>query len=68
MLTVGDALVKALAKSQKVTFWSQKNNFKCFFFLLFTAYALRLENFFDLWMNYYGCFDKYEKKKENGRE
>ena len=27
-----DVLAKTLAKSQKVTFWSQKNSFKCFFF------------------------------------
>ena len=33
MLTVGDALTKTLAKSQKVTFWRQKNSFKCFFLL-----------------------------------
>ena len=32
MLTAGDALAKALAKSQKVTVWSQKNGFECFFF------------------------------------
>ena len=32
MLTAGDALAKILAKSQKVTFWSQKNGFGCFFF------------------------------------
>ena len=32
MLTAGDALAKTLAKSQKVTFWSQKNGFGCFFF------------------------------------
>ena len=31
MLTAGDALAKTLAKSQKVTFWSQKNGFGCFF-------------------------------------
>ena len=33
MLTTGDALAKTLAKSQKVTFWSQKNRFRCFFWL-----------------------------------
>ena len=33
MLTVGDALTKTLAKSQKVIFWSQKNGFGCFFWL-----------------------------------
>ena len=33
MLTVGDALAKTLAKSQKVTFSSQKNSFRCFFLL-----------------------------------
>ena len=32
MLTAGDALAKTLAKSQKATFWSQKNGFGCFFF------------------------------------
>ena len=32
MLTAGDVLAKTLAKSQKVTFWSQKNSFRCFFF------------------------------------
>ena len=32
MLTAGDALAKILAKSQKVTFWSQKNGFDAFFF------------------------------------
>ena len=32
MLTAGDALTKTLAKSQKITFLSQKNNFRCFFF------------------------------------
>ena len=32
MLTAGDALAKTLAKSQKVTFWSQKNGFGCLFF------------------------------------
>ena len=36
MLTAGDAL----AKSQKVTFWSQKNSFRCFFFLLTAGDAL----------------------------
>ena len=34
MLTTGDAFVKTLVKSQKVIFWSQKNDFECFFFLL----------------------------------
>ena len=32
MLTAGDALAKILAKYQKVTFWSQKNGFGCYFF------------------------------------
>ena len=32
MLTAEDVLAKTLAKSQKVTFWSQKNGFTCFFF------------------------------------
>ena len=41
MLTTGDALTKTLAKSQKVTFWSQKNSFRCFFFLLTAGDALR---------------------------
>ena len=40
MLTAGDALAKTLAKSQKVTFWSQKNGFGCFFFLLTVVDAL----------------------------
>ena len=40
MLTAGDALAKTLAKSQKVTFWSQKNGFGCFFFLLTAVDAL----------------------------
>ena len=40
MLTVGDALTKTLTKSQKITFWSQKNSFKCFFFLLTVGDAL----------------------------
>ena len=31
MFTTGDGLTKILAKSQKVTFWSQKNGFRCFF-------------------------------------
>ena len=37
MLTAGDVLAKTLAKSQKVTFWSQKNSFKYFFFFLLTV-------------------------------
>ena len=40
MLTAGNALAKTLAKYQKVTFWSQKNDF-CFFFLLIAGDALR---------------------------
>ena len=36
MLTVGDDL----AKSQKVTFWSKKNSFRCFYFLLTAGDAL----------------------------
>ena len=32
MLTTGNVLAKTLAKSQKVTFWSKKNSFRCFFF------------------------------------
>ena len=31
MLTAGDALAKTLAKSQKVTFWSQKIGLDAFF-------------------------------------
>ena len=42
MFTAGDVLVKTLAKSQKVTFWSQKNSFRCFFFLLISEDALRM--------------------------
>ena len=41
MLTVGDVLTKTLAKSQKIIFWSQKNSFKCFFFLLTVGNALK---------------------------
>ena len=41
MLTAGDVLAKTLAKSQKVTFWSQKNGFGCFFFLFTAVDALR---------------------------
>ena len=37
MLTTGDALAKTLVKSQKIIFWSQKNGFKYFFFLLTTG-------------------------------
>ena len=33
MLTAGDALTKTLAKSQKVTFWSQKMALDAFFLL-----------------------------------
>ena len=40
MLTVGDVLVKTLAKSQKIIFWSKKNSFRCFFFLLTAEDAL----------------------------
>ena len=40
MLIAGDTLVKTLAKSQKVTFWSQKNGFGCFFFFLTAVDAL----------------------------
>ena len=47
MLTAGDALAKALAKSQKVTFWNKKNGFRYFFFLT-TVDALRT---FDLLFN-----------------
>ena len=45
MLTAGDALAKTLAKSQKVTFWSQKNGFECFFFLLTAVDALTTIDF-----------------------
>ena len=41
MLTARGALAKTLAKSQKVTFWSQKNGFGCFFFWLTVVNALR---------------------------
>ena len=41
MLTAGDVLAKTLAKSQKVTFLSQKNGFGCFFFWLTAVDALR---------------------------
>ena len=40
MLTAGDVLAKALAKSEKVTVWSKKNGFRCFFFLLTAGDAL----------------------------
>ena len=40
MLTAGDPLAKTLAKYQKVTFWSKKNGFGCFFFLLTVVDAL----------------------------
>ena len=43
MLTAGDALAKTLAKSQKITFWSKKNSFRCFFFLLTAGDALMKE-------------------------
>ena len=33
MLIAGDALAKTIAKSQKIIFWSQKNNFDAFFWL-----------------------------------
>ena len=45
MLTTGDALAKTLVKSQKVTFWSQKNNFECFFWLI-TVNDLRMQIMF----------------------
>ena len=45
MLTAGDALAKTLVKSQKVTFWSQKNDFGCFFWLI-TVDALRMQIMF----------------------
>ena len=32
MLTAEDALAKTLAKFQKITFYNQKNSFRCFFF------------------------------------
>ena len=40
MLTAGDALIKTLAKSQKETFKSHKNRFRCFFFFLTAEDAL----------------------------
>ena len=46
MLTVGDVLAKTLVKSQKVTFWSQKNGFGCFFFLLTAVDALTMCHIF----------------------
>ena len=47
MLTAGYALTITLAKSQKVSFFSQKNGFTLFFVLLTAGDALRgdeLEN------------------------
>ena len=44
MLTARDALTKTLAKSQKVTFWSQKNGFGCFFF--YSLLWMLLDDFF----------------------
>ena len=38
MLNGGDAL----AKSQKIIFWNQKNGFGCFFFLLTVEDALTI--------------------------
>ena len=46
MHTAGDALTKTLAKSQKVTFWSKKNCFECFFFLLTAGDALMGEKWY----------------------
>ena len=40
MLTVGNALVKALAKYQKVTFWSKKKWLYIYFFWLSARDAL----------------------------
>ena len=37
MFTAGDDLAKILVKSQKITFWNQKNSFRCFFFFLLTV-------------------------------
>ena len=45
MLTAGDALIKTLTKSQKVTFWSKKNSFRCFFFWLTAENALTTKAF-----------------------
>ena len=50
MLTAEDVLAKTLAKSQKVTFWSQKNDFG-FFFLVHCcgcSYLLFKEKSFSL--------------------
>ena len=43
MFTAGDALTKILAKSQKVTFWNQKNGFRYLFFLVTTGDALSID-------------------------
>ena len=50
MLTAGDALAKTLAKSQKVTFWSQKNGFEYFFLARYCGcfYLLFKEKSFSL--------------------
>ena len=40
MLTAGDTLAKTLAKSQKITFWSQKKWLWMLFFLLTAVDAL----------------------------
>ena len=45
MLTARDALAKTLAKFQKVTFWSKKNGFGCFFFFLIDVNALIEKHF-----------------------
>ena len=62
MLTAGDALAKTLAKSQKVTFWSQKNGFECFFFLLTAVDALiapLLEHIFSLLASKNGFYSRF---------
>ena len=43
MITAGNALAKTLVKSQKVTFWSKKSGFRCFFFLLTAGDDLNLK-------------------------
>ena len=60
MLTAGDALAKTLPKSQKVIFWSQKNGFGCFFFLLTAVDALTTTNpFFSLSKKFLLCLFIY---------
>ena len=52
MLTTRDALAKTLTKSQKVTFWSQKNDFGCYFFAhCYGCSKLYFENYFERHIN-----------------